>query len=244
VAYPPKALKASISGGTALHSAVAQRWRELTKTPIAEGYGLTETSPVVSFNPLTGTPRDGSIGIPAPGTDVRLVDDGGNDVAVGTPGEIWVRGPQVMQGYWNAQEETAKVMQGDWFATGDVAVMDDAGFLRIVDRKKDMVLVSGFNVYPNEVEDVIADMDHVLEVAVIGVPDAKTGEAVRAYVVQNPDHSKDVTPADVIAHCRQHLAAYKVPKLVLVRDELPKSPIGKVLRKDLRKAAAEELNRG
>jgi long-chain acyl-CoA synthetase len=244
VAYPPKSLKASISGGTSLHTAVAQRWRELTKTPIAEGYGLTETSPVVSFNPLTGTPRDGSIGIPAPGTDVRLVDDAGQDVAAGAPGEIWVRGPQVMQGYWNAEEETAKVMHGGWFATGDVAVMDDAGFLRIVDRKKDMVLVSGFNVYPNEVEDVIADMDHVLEVAVIGVPDAKTGEAVRAYVVQNPEHSKEVTPADVIAHCKQHLAAYKVPKLVLVRDELPKSPIGKVLRKDLRKAAAEELNRG
>jgi long-chain acyl-CoA synthetase len=244
VAFPPKTLKASISGGTALHSAVAQRWRELTKTPIAEGYGLTETSPVVSFNPLTGTPRDGSIGIPAPGTDVRLVGDDGEDVATGAPGEIWVRGPQVMGGYWNAEEETAKVMQGDWFATGDVAVMDDAGFMRIVDRKKDWVLVSGFNVYPNEVEDVIADMDHVLEVAVIGVPDAKTGEAVRAYVVQNPDHAKELTPADVIAHCKQHLAAYKVPKLVVVRDELPKSPIGKVLRKDLRKAVAEEMSRG
>jgi long-chain acyl-CoA synthetase len=244
VAYPPKTLKASISGGTALHTAVAQRWRELTKTPIAEGYGLTETSPVVSFNPLTGTPRDGSIGIPAPGTDVRLVGDDGQDVATGAPGEIWVRGPQVMRGYWNAEEETAKVMNGDWFATGDVAVMDDAGFMRIVDRKKDMVLVSGFNVYPNEVEDVIADMDHVLEVAVIGVPDGKTGEAVRAYVVQNPDHAKEVTPADVIAHCKQHLAAYKVPKLVVVRDELPKSPIGKVLRKDLRKAVAEEMSRG
>lgn len=244
VAFPPKTLKASISGGTALHTAVAQRWRELTKTPIAEGYGLTETSPVVSFNPLTGTPRDGSIGIPAPGTDVRLVSDDGQDVASGAPGEIWVRGPQVMRGYWNAEEETAKVMQGDWFATGDVAVMDESGFMRIVDRKKDMVLVSGFNVYPNEVEDVIADMDHVLEVAVIGVPDAKTGEAVRAYVVQNPEHAKEVTPADVIAHCKQHLAAYKVPKLVVVRDELPKSPIGKVLRKDLRKAVAEEMSRG
>ena len=243
VAYPPKTLKASISGGTALHTTVAQRWRELTKTPIAEGYGLTETAPVVSFNPLTGTPRDGSIGIPAPGTDVRLVDDHGQDVAAGAPGEIWVRGPQVMKGYWNAEEETAKVMNDGWFATGDVAVMDEGGFMRIVDRKKDMILVSGFNVYPNEVEDVIADMDHVLEVAVIGVPDAKTGEAVRAYVVQNPDHAKEVMPADVIAHCKQHLAAYKVPKLVVVRDELPKSPVGKVLRKDLRKAVAQELNR-
>ena len=243
VAYPPKTLKASISGGTSLHTAVAQRWRELTQTPIAEGYGLTETSPVVSFNPLTGKPRDGSIGIPAPATDVRLVGDDGQDVAAGSPGEIWVRGPQVMQGYWNAEGETAQVMHGGWFATGDVAVMDEAGFMRIVDRKKDMILVSGFNVYPNEVEDVIADMDHVLEVAVIGVPDDKTGEAVRAYVVQNPDHSKEVMPADVIAHCKQHLAAYKVPKLVVVRDDLPKSPIGKVLRKELRKAVAEELNR-
>jgi long-chain acyl-CoA synthetase len=244
VAYPSKTLKASISGGTALHSTVAKRWRELTKTPIAEGYGLTETSPVVSFNPLTGDLRNGSIGIPAPGTDVRLVNDHGQDVALGAPGEIWVCGPQVMQGYWNAEEETAKVMNDGWFATGDVAVMDDGGFMRIVDRKKDMVLVSGFNVYPNEVEDVIAKMDNVLEVAVIGVPDAKTGEAVRAYVVQNPDHTKQVTSADVVAHCKLHLAAYKVPKLVVVRDDLPKSPIGKVLRKDLRKVVAEELTRG
>ena len=243
VAYPPKTLKASISGGTALHSAVAKRWRELTQTPIAEGYGLTETSPVVSFNPLTGHPRDGSIGIPAPGTDVRLVSDDGQDVAAGAPGELWVRGPQVMRGYWNAEEETAKVMHDGWFATGDVAVMDEAGFLRIVDRKKDMVLVSGFNVYPNEVEDVISQMDNVLEVAVIGVADGKTGEAVRAYVVQNPEHTKEVMPADVLAHCKLHLAAYKVPKVVVVRDELPKSPIGKVLRKDLRKAVTEELNR-
>jgi len=243
VAYPPKTLKASISGGTSLHTAVAQRWRDVTKTPIAEGYGLTETAPVVSFNPLTGKPRDGSIGIPAPGTDVRLTNDEGHDVAPGTPGEIWVRGPQVMKGYWQTDEETAKVMHDGWFATGDIAVMDDTGFMRIVDRKKDMILVSGFNVYPNEVEDVIADMDHVLEVAVIGVPDAKTGEAVRAYVVQNPDHSKEVMPADVLEHCRKHLAAYKVPKLVVVRDELPKSPIGKVLRKDLRKAVADEMNR-
>jgi long-chain acyl-CoA synthetase len=240
IAYPPRTLKASISGGTALHSAVAKRWREVTKTPIAEGYGLTETSPVVSFNPLTGVPRDGSIGIPAPGTEVRLVADDGQDVSSGAPGELWVRGPQVMRGYWNAAEETAKVLHGDWFATGDVAVMDDAGFLRIVDRKKDMVLVSGFNVYPNEVEDVISKMDSVLEVAVIGVPDGKTGEAVRAYVVQNPESDQPVTPADVLAHCKRHLAAYKVPKTVVLRDELPKSPIGKVLRKDLRKAVAEE----
>lgn len=241
VAYPPKTLKASISGGTSLHSAVAKRWRELTKTPISEGYGLTETSPVVSFNPMTGQPRDGSIGVPAPGTEVRLMGDDGQDVPMGAAGELWVRGPQVMRGYWNAEDETAKVMRDGWFATGDVAVMDDAGFMRIVDRKKDLVLVSGFNVYPNEVEDVISKMDNVLEVAVIGVPDGKTGEAVRAYVVQNPDHARKVTPADVRAHCKQHLAAYKVPKVIVIRDELPKSPIGKVLRKDLRKVAAQEM---
>ena len=241
LAYPPRQLKASIAGGTALHQAVAERWRQVTGTPIAEGYGLTETSPVVSFNPLSGTPRNGSIGIPAPGTQVRLVNDAGQVVASGEPGEIQVKGPQVMQGYWNQAEETAKVLQDGWLATGDVAVMDREGFLRIVDRKKDMVLVSGFNVYPNEVEDVIAQMPSVLEVAVIGIPDASTGEAVRAYVVPNPDHGGAVNAEEVIAHCKQQMTAYKVPRQVIVRDELPKSPIGKVLRKELRAEALAEL---
>ena len=170
VAYPPKHLKASIAGGAALHDAVAQRWREVTQTPIAEGYGLTETSPVVSFNPLSGDVRLGSIGVPSPGTDVRLVQDDGQDAPVGQAGEIWVRGPQVMPGYWNNPTETALVLKDGWFATGDIGVMSADGFFTIVDRKKDMVLVSGFNVYPNEVEEVIAQMDAVLEVAVIGVP--------------------------------------------------------------------------
>ncbi len=241
LAYPPKHLKASIAGGTALHQAVAERWREVTRTPIAEGYGLTETSPVVSFNPLSGTPRHGGIGIPAPGTEVRLVNDAGQAVAVGEPGEIQVRGPQVMRGYWNQPEETARVLQDGWLSTGDVAVMDAEGFLRIVDRKKDLVLVSGFNVYPNEVEDVVAQMDAVLDVAVIGVPDAATGEAVRVYVVPNPDHAGDLRAEDVVAHCKQQLTAYKVPRQVVVRDELPKSPVGKVLRKDLRAEALAEL---
>jgi long-chain acyl-CoA synthetase len=243
LAYPPKHLKASIAGGTALHSAVAQRWREVTGTPIAEGYGLTETSPVVSFNPLSGEPRLGSIGIPAPGTDVRLVSESGQDVPVGEPGEIWVRGPQVMQGYWQNEAETANVMKDGWFATGDIGVMDAEGFFRIVDRKKDMVLVSGFNVYPNEVEDVIAQMDAVLEVAVVGTPDERTGEAVRAYVVPNPDHAGQLRTEDVLAHCKQHLAAYKRPSSVVLRDELPKSPIGKVLRKDLKAEVKNEFNR-
>jgi long-chain acyl-CoA synthetase len=243
LAYPPQHLKASIAGGTALHSAVAQRWREVTGTPIAEGYGLTETSPVVSFNPLSGEPRLGSIGIPAPGTDVRLVSENGQDVPTGEPGEIWVRGPQVMQGYWQNEAETAQVMQNAWFATGDIGVMDTEGFFRIVDRKKDMVLVSGFNVYPNEVEDVIAQMDAVLEVAVVGTPDDRTGEAVRAYVVPNPDHAGQLRTEDVLAHCKQHLAAYKRPSSVVLRDELPKSPIGKVLRKDLKAEVKHEFNR-
>jgi len=240
LAYPPKLLKASIAGGTALHQAVAERWREVTQTPIAEGYGLTETSPVVSFNPLSGTPRPG-IGIPAPGTQVRLVNDAGDLVAADEPGEIQVKGPQVMPGYWGQAEETAKVLQDGWLATGDIAVMDREGFLRIVDRKKDMVLVSGFNVYPNEVEDAIAQLPSVLEVAVIGVPDEATSEAVRAYVVPNPDHAGKVSPQMVMAHCKKQLTAYKVPRQVIVCDDLPKSPIGKVLRKELRAQALAEL---
>ncbi len=244
VAYPPKRLKASIAGGTALHSAVAQRWRDVTQTPIAEGYGLTESSPVVSFNPLQGAPRTGSIGIPTPGTDIRLVTDQGTDAAPGEPGEIWVHGPQVMQGYWNRPEESAEVLHDGWLATGDVAVIDADGYLKIVDRKKDLIIVSGFNVYPNEVEDVIAQMDAVLEVAVIGVPDDKTGEAVRAYVVHNPEHSGPLEPEAVVSHCRQSLAAYKVPKSVVIREELPKSAIGKVLRKNLKAEVKAALQTG
>jgi long-chain acyl-CoA synthetase len=239
VAYPPKTLKASIAGGTALHTAVAQRWVEVTGTPIAEGYGLTETSPVVSFNPLRGTPRLGSIGVPAPGTELRLMGEDHLPVPTGEPGEICVRGPQVMQGYWNNAAETAAVLNDGWLATGDVAVMEPDGFLRIVDRKKDLVLVSGFNVYPNEVEDAIAQMESVLEVAVIGVPDAKTGEAVRAYVVPNPESKAPLSEAAVLAHCQKLLTAYKVPRSVVVRDELPKSPIGKVLRKELKAEVAK-----
>ena len=219
---------------TALHGAVAQRWTEVTRTPIAEGYGLTETSPVVSFNPLRGTPRLGSIGIPAPGTEVRLRGSDGLSVA---PGEICVRGPQVMQCYWNNEAETVALLSDDWLATGDVAVMEPDGFLRIVDRKKDLVLVSGFNVFPNEVEDTIAQLETVLEVAVIGVTDTKTGEAVRAYVVPHPDHAGKLTAEQVLAHCRQQLTAYKVPRSVVLRDEVSKSPIGKVLRKELKAEA-------
>ena len=239
--YPPKHLKASIAGGAALHSAVAKRWVEVTKTPIAEGYGLTETSPVVSFNPLKGTPRLNSIGIPTPGTRIRLVDEQHNDVALGAPGEIWVSGPQVMQGYWKRPEETLQILRDGWLATGDVAVMDETGFMKIVDRKKDMILVSGFNVYPNEIEDVIARMPNVLEVAVVGVPDKRSGESVRAYVVQNPEAREPLTAEQVIAHCRLHLTDYKIPKSVKLKDELPKTNVGKVLRKDLKAEVKAEF---
>jgi len=240
-AYPPRKLKAAIAGGTALHEAVAMRWEKMTGTRIAEGYGLTETAPIVSFNPFELAMRPGSIGVPVPGTDVALVDDKGEPVDPGQPGELIVKGPQVMQGYWNKPEDSAKTLQNGWLFTGDVATMDADGFLRIVDRKKDLVLVSGFNVYPNEVEEALAKMDVVLEAAVVGIPDPATGEAVRAYVVRNPDQPGDLTPEAITAHCRKLLTSYKVPKSIIIRDELPKSPIGKILRKDLKSEIRAEF---
>lgn len=242
-AYPPKQLRAAIAGGTALHEAVATRWRVITGTQIAEGYGLTESSPLVSFNPLDDRARSGSIGIPVPGCDVLLVDDDGKPVAAGQPGELIVRGPQVMQGYWQRPEETAKTLQNGWLYTGDVAVMDADGFLKIVDRKKDLVLVSGFNVYPNEVEDALAKMDAILEAAVVAIPDSRSGEAVRAYVVKNPDFPGELTKEDILRHCKGLLTDYKVPKSIVLRDQLPKSPIGKILRKDLKSEVRAEFSR-
>ncbi|MFM7705901.1 MAG: AMP-binding protein [Rubrivivax sp.] len=238
VAFPPRRLKAAIAGGTALHPAVAERWEQVTGTRIVEGYGLTETSPVVTFNPLSGTRRVGSIGIPVPGTELRLLDDAGLAVAVGEPGEIAVRGPQVMQGYWNQPGETASVLRDGWLHTGDVAVMDTEGFFTIVDRKKDLILVSGFNVYPNEVEEAVSWLDAVMEAAVVGVPDARSSEAVRVYVVRRDE---SLTAEQVIAHCRTLLTDYKVPKSVVFRDELPKSPIGKILRKELKAQVRAEM---
>ena len=230
-AFPPRQLKAAVAGGAALQHAIADRWRKVTGTVIAEGYGLTEASPCVSFNPISGVQKPGSIGLPVPGTDVRLVNDDSVDVPIGSPGELLVRGPQVMQGYWQRPDETAAALRDGWLYTGDIAVMDEDGYFRIVDRKKDMVLVSGFNVYPNEVEDAIALMDEVLEVAVIGVPDERTGEAVRAYVVpQTPGLSE----AAVRAHCKTLLTDYKCPKTVVFRSDLPKTQVGKILRKALR----------
>jgi long-chain acyl-CoA synthetase len=242
-AFPPKKLKATIAGGTALHHAVAERWQKITGTRIAEGFGLTECSPVVSFNPLSGTAKADSIGIPVPGTDVRLVDDAGQPVALGQPGELIVRGPQTMKGYWQRPEETAAVLKDGWLYTGDVAVMDAQGYFKIVDRKKDLVLVSGFNVYPNEIEDALAKMEAILEAAVVGVPDAKSGEAVRAYVVKNPDYVGELSKEAVLTHCKKLLTDYKIPKSIIFRDELPKSPVGKILRKDLKAEVKAEFNK-
>jgi long-chain acyl-CoA synthetase len=241
--FPPKHLKAAIAGGTALHHAVAERWQKITGTRIAEGFGLTECSPCVSFNPLSGIAKADSIGIPVPGTEVRLVDDAGVPVPQGEPGELIVRGPQNMKGYWQRPDETAAIIKDGWLYTGDVAVMDAQGYFKIVDRKKDLVLVSGFNVYPNEIEDALAKMDSVLEAAVVGVPDAKSGEAVRAYIVKNPDFSGELSKEAVLAHCKTLLTDYKIPKSIIFRDELPKSPVGKILRKDLKAEVKAEFNK-
>ncbi|MFN9505847.1 MAG: AMP-binding protein [Rubrivivax sp.] len=231
-AFPPKHLKAAGGGGAAMHNAVVQRWETLVKTPLVEGYGLTESSPVVCFQPLETPRTPDTIGIPAPMTEIRLISDDGHDVPVGQPGELCIHGPQVMKGYWQRPEATAEVLDAEgWLRTGDVAVMSADGTFKIVDRKKDMILVSGFNVYPNEIEEALAEHEGVMEAAVIGVPDAKTGEAVRAYVVK---HDPELTAEQVLAHCRSRLTGYKIPASVEFRDELPKTPVGKILRKDLR----------
>jgi long-chain acyl-CoA synthetase len=231
---PPRHLRASAAGGMALHDSVAAQWREVTGTPIVEGYGLTETSPVLSFNPFGPSAKDGTIGIPVPSTELRCIDEKGKEVTPGTPGEIAAKGPQVMLGYWQRPDDTAASIVDGWFRTGDVAEMDADGFFTIVDRKKDMILVSGFNVYPNEIEERIASLAGVLEVGVVGIPDDKSGESVRAYIVAGTDAP---TEAAVLEHCRETLAAYKVPKSVRFVDELPKSPIGKILRRELRAEA-------
>jgi long-chain acyl-CoA synthetase len=231
---PPRSLKVSVAGGMALQPAVAERWLALTGCPIVEGYGLTETSPVLTFNPF-GRGKIGSIGIPIPSTEIKCVDDAFNEVAVGQPGELACRGPQVMAGYWRRPEETAQVMRGDWLLTGDIATMDEDGYFRIVDRRKDMILVSGFNVFPNEVEEVLSRLEGVRECAVVGVPDGASGEVPKAFIVRSHE---GVTAEVVRAHCRQHLTGYKVPRLVEFRTDLPKSNVGKILRKDLRAEAS------
>jgi long-chain acyl-CoA synthetase len=225
-------LQFAVAGGMAMQGAVAKAWKERTGKPIIEGYGLSETSPIATVNPLTLSEFSGNIGYPVPSTEVMIATDAGKQAAVGTPGEIWIRGPQVMAGYWNRPDETAKAMTKDgWFKSGDVGIMLDDGQFKIVDRMKDMVLVSGFNVYPNEVEEVVASHPGVLEVAVIGLPDAHSGEAVAAYVVKK---DPALTEESVIAHCRESLTGYKCPKTVVFRTELPKTNVGKVLRRVLR----------
>lgn len=226
-----KKLKISVAGGMALQKAVAERWKKLTQTPLVEGYGLTESSPVVCCNPIDGSDRVGTIGLPLPSTEIRFVDDNDADSPIGEPGELCVRGPQVMKGYWQRPDETQKVMlNGGWLKTGDVAVFDPDGFLKIVDRKKDMILVSGFNVYPNEIEDVVASHSQVAEVAAVGVADEKSGEVVKIFVVKKGEVSQE----DLIAHCRKNLVGYKIPKYIEFRSELPKTNVGKILRRALR----------
>jgi len=225
-------LKISVGGGMAVQQATARLWLEKTGCPICEGYGLSETSPSATCNPVDSTAYSGNIGLPMPGTDIKLIDDDGNEVTPGTPGEIAIKGPQVMAGYWQRPDETAKVMTADgFFRTGDVGVMDERGYFRIVDRKKDMILVSGFNVYPNEVEDVLTQMPGILECAAVGIPDAKAGEAVKVVIVKK---DAAVTEADVRAFCEVNLTGYKRPKVVEFRTELPKTPVGKILRRELR----------
>jgi long-chain acyl-CoA synthetase len=223
-------LRGSVAGGMALVPVIGERWEAMTKTPIYQGYGLTETSPVATLNPFQRPKRE-AIGVPVPGTDVRLVDADGRDVAHGEPGELWVKGPQVMKGYWQRPDETARVLRDGWLATGDIATMDDDHYIQIVDRKKDMILVSGFNVYPNEVEAVIAAHPGVADTAVVGVPDDEVGEIVVAFVTKK---EPAVTEESIREHCKQALTNYKVPRMVVFRDDLPKSNVGKVLRKDLR----------
>lgn len=231
-------LKIAVGGGMAVQKATAEKWKALTGVPLAEGYGLTETSPVATCNPIDGTERIGTIGIPLPNTEVKICDDDGQELPIGDRGEIYIKGPQVMKGYWNRPDETILVMHGEWFKSGDIGVMDNEGFVKIVDRKKEMILVSGFNVYPNEVEDVIASCPGVLEVGVIGMPDPKSTEKVVAYVVTK---DLNLTAEKVIEHCKESLTNYKVPREVYFTDELPKSNVGKILRRVIKERHMEKL---
>jgi long-chain acyl-CoA synthetase len=225
-------LRLSLGGGMAVQRAVAERWKQITKVTLIEAYGLTETSPAATMNPLDIPDYNGAIGLPISSTEVTIRDDDGKEVAMGEPGELCIRGPQVMKGYWNRPDETAKVIMADGFLrTGDVAIMDSNGYFKIVDRKMDMILVSGFNVYPNEIEDVLAMHPGVLESAAVGVPDEKTGEAIKIFVVKK---DPDLTEASIIEHCRAHLTGYKVPRQIAFRTELPKTNVGKILRRQLR----------
>ena len=225
-------LKVTVGGGMAVQRAVAEQWQKITGCFLSEGYGMTESSPVATTNPLDGTGRLGTIGLPIPSTDMRIVNDAGEPLPVGEVGEIQIKGPQVMKGYYGRPEATAETITPEgWLCTGDIGKMSEDGFFQIVDRKKDMILVSGFNVYPNEIEDILATHPKVLESAAIGIPDEKSGEVVKVFVVKK---DKSLKEAELIAFCRENLTGYKVPKAVEFREELPKSNVGKILRKDLR----------
>jgi len=224
-------LQITSAGGMALQTSVAERWEKLTGCKPAEGYGLSETSPVLCSNPIVKGNRVGTIGIPWPSTYMKCMKDDGTEAPLGEPGEIWAKGPQVFGGYYNRPDESAQVLQDGWFKTGDIGVMDAEGYFKIVDRKKDMILVSGFNVYPNEIEEVVSQCPGVLEVACIGVPDARSGETVKIFVVKK---DPALTEASITAYCRENLTGYKVPKKIEFRTELPKSNVGKILRKPLR----------
>jgi long-chain acyl-CoA synthetase len=231
------ALKITVGGGMAVQQAVAKKWKEITGCTLSEGYGMTEASPVVTINPLDGTARPGSIGLPVPSTDVRIVGDDGNIVPAGQIGELQVQGPQLMKGYYNKPGETAKTIVDGWLCTGDMAKMDEDGYFRIVDRKKDMILVSGFNVFPNEIEDVLTMHPKILEVGAIGVDHMKSGEVVKVFVVKK---DKSLTKEEVLEYARENMTGYKVPKAVEFLNELPKTNVGKVLRKELKKLESEK----
>jgi long-chain acyl-CoA synthetase len=225
-------LKVALGGGMAVQKAVAEKWKEVTGVPLIEAYGLTETSPAACINPMTIKDYNGFIGVPLPSTDVEIKDDDGKTLSIGEVGEVCIRGPQVMQGYWNRPDETAKVITTDgWLKTGDVGYMNENGFIKLVDRKKDMILVSGFNVYPNEIEDVVATHPKVLESAAVGVPDTASGETIKLFVVKK---DTTLTEGEVIEHCRKYLTGYKIPRKVEFRTELPKTNVGKILRRELR----------
>jgi len=224
-------LKLSLGGGMAVQRPVAERWQEVTGTRLLEGYGLTECAPMVTLSPHNQKAYDGTIGLPASSTDIKIMLDDGGEAPIGEPGEMWVKGPQVMKGYYNRQEATDEILKDGWLATGDIASMDEQGFFRIVDRKKDMIIVSGFNVFPNEIEEVLMMHEGVLEAAAIGIPHEASGEMVKVFVVSKQEGLDEAT---LIKHCRENLTNYKVPKLVEFRDELPKTNVGKILRRELR----------
>ena len=234
-------LKATFSGGMALQLAAAERWQQVTGCSICEGFGMTETSPVVSVNPFSGI-QIGTIGIPMPSTQCKVIDDEGNELPVGATGELCVKGPQVMKGYWQRPEATAEVLDGQgWLKTGDIGIIQDDGYMRIVDRKKDMILVSGFNVYPNELEDVLATLPGVLQCAAIGIPDEKSGEAIKLFVVVKPGES--LTKEQVMQHMHDNVTGYKRPKTVEFRDSLPTTNVGKILRRELRDEELRKLGK-